>query len=110
MFSQVEETEPENTKTLVNFIELYCYRWTKTEYSKAYFDLAVEDYNKAIEIDKNNDHAYVGIANIYANRYGLDSENQELYDKAITYYKKAIALSPNKESYKSNLNYLKSLK
>ncbi len=57
------------------------------EIEKLNYDVAIEDCNKAIELDSSfiDAYFYIGIAN---------NKKQE-YDTAITYFKKSIDLSPN---------------
>lgn len=75
----------------------------------ANYDMAIEHYEKAIEVDSNYFDAYFNLGRAYANK--LD------YDKSIEYYNKALALNDKDAelyltlggTYGANQNYDKGI-
>ena len=62
--------------------------------NKGEYDRAIQDYDKAIELNPNDAEAY--------NNRGVAYENKEEYDRAIQDFDKAIELNPNDaEAYRN---------
>ena len=62
--------------------------------NKQQYDRAIEDFNKAIELDPRDDIAYYNRGRAY--------ENKQQYDRAIEDYNKAIELNPRFDKAYSN--------
>jgi tetratricopeptide (TPR) repeat protein len=62
---------------------------------KGYYDKAIEDYNKIIELKPDFADAYVSRGNTYYNK--------SKYDLAIADYQKAVKIDPNHRIAKDNL-------
>ena len=59
------------------------------------YDKAIEAYQKALEINPNDDTTYYNM--------GIAYGNQEEYDKAIETYQKALEINPKRKSAYTNL-------
>ena len=72
--------------------------------AKRYFDKALADYNKAVQLEPKNAWSYINRGNFYR-------DNLEDYDKALADFTKAINLDPkNGYAYKDRGDLYKELK
>ena len=82
-----------------NYVEAYSFR-ADTYYVKGDFQLAIEDYSKAIDISPNNEEFYFW--------RGRSKYNLNDYENAIIDFDKAIELNPKKVLFelRANAKYL----
>lgn len=66
-------------QAIVHYNQGYAY------YKKGEYDAAIEELNKSLEFDPDNENAFYGLGNCYYRK--------QLYERAIEAYKKAVAIN-----------------
>lgn len=117
------ETDPENDGLYTRLGQLYDQMRDKSDVDNDYAAMAIENYQKALEINPNNLDANYNLGAFYYNKAAsiyqevnnmdlktyqskgaaLEKQGEELFNKAIPYFKKAHEMAPDDPGLNNSL-------
>ncbi|WP_157149469.1 tetratricopeptide repeat protein [Brachyspira pilosicoli] len=106
LYTKALEIDSKNLMALNNRGNLYSDKYKETK-DEEYFDKALDDYNKILNTDKNNNdiNALNNRGILYSDKY-RETKEEEYFNKSLKDYNKVLTIDKNYSSIYTNISFL----
>ncbi len=106
LYTKALEIDSKNLMALNNRGNLYSDKYKETK-DEEYFDKALDDYNKILNTDKNNNdiNALNNRGILYSDKY-RETKKEEYFNKALEDYNKVLDINKNYYGLNINISFL----
>ncbi|MEI0592649.1 tetratricopeptide repeat protein [Brachyspira pilosicoli] len=106
LYTKALEIDSKNLMALNNRGNLYSDKYKETK-DEEYFDKALDDYNKILNTDKNNNdiNTLNNRATLYSDKY-KETKDEEYFNKSLEDYNKVLSIDKNHYPIYTNISFL----